>query len=920
MWHLRLGHPNGQTLKLALKLCNISIQNNENDVSLFCTACCMGKAHRLHSSSSQTTYSHPLELVFSDLWGPAPSTSSLGYHYYISFIDAYSRYTWIYLIKSKSEALTIFKQFKTMAELQFGHSLKSFQSDWGGEFRSFTKYLTDLGITHRLICPHTHHQNGVVERKHRHIVDLGLTLLSQASLPITYWDHAFLTALHLINRLPSASLNFKIPYTVLFYKNPDYQLLKPFGCACFPLLRPYNDHKFDFRSHECLFVGYSNTHKGYKCLSPNGRVFISKDVLFNETRFPYNLLFPVSATSSLIPDPIPDIPISKLPIDSHNQTILPTLTNHSHQSQNDDTTHPSVSDALSSAQPSPTNNIVPPDITIHHLTEIPVNNSVSPTKLTNTHAMQTRAKSGIVRPKQNPKLLLTSSEPKTVKQALKDPQWYTAMKEEFDALQRNQTWTLVKLPPNRKAIGCKWVFRTKENPDGSINKLKARLVAKGFHQLHGFDFNETFSPVIKPITIRLILALAISYKWPLKQLDINNAFLNGSLDEEVYMVQPQGFETTDSSLVCKLQKALYGLKQAPRQWFDKLATTLIQFGFKASKCDPSLFIYSHNRQVVYLLVYVDDIIITGSSLTLVQHLVTKLDSVFSLKQLGNLDYFLGIEVKHLTDGSLLLTQSKYIKDLLVKTNMIDSNPIATPMMSSCKLSKVGSDSVADPTLYRSVVGSLQYATITRPEISFAVNKVCQFMSAPLESHWTAVKRILRYLKGTSHIGLKLFPTNVHHPLSLKAYCDADWASDPDDRRSTSGAAIFFGPNLVSWWSRKQQVVARSSTEAEYRSLAQATADVLWVQTLLNELTVPFTTPTIYCDNQSAVLLAHNPVLHSRTKHMEIDVFFVREKVLAKQLTVVHIPGSTQLADVLTKPVSTDKFLSMRSKLNVRDSQ
>jgi histone deacetylase 1/2 len=322
---------------------------------------------------------------------------------------------------------------------------------------------------------------------------------------------------------------------------------------------------------------------------------------------------------------------------------------------------------------------------------------------------------------------------------------------------------------------------------------------------------------------------------------------------------------------------------------------------------------------VYLLVYVDDIIITGSSSSLVQNLVDKLNSAFSLKQLGDLEYFLGIEVHHLQDGSLLLTQSKYIRDLLSKTNMVDCNPINTPMMSSCKLSKVGSDNMSDATLYRSVVGSLQYATITRPEISFAVNKVCQFMSNPLESHWTAVKRILRYLKGTLHLGLKIIPTNIHHPLSLKAFCDADWASDPDDRRSTSGAALYFGPNLISWWSRKQQVVARSSTEAEYRSLAQATADVLWLQTLLKELTVPFQTPTIYCDNQSAVLLAHNPILHSRTKHMEIDLFFVREKVLAKQLSVTHIPGSTQLADILTKPISSAKFLEMRTKLNVKDS-
>ncbi|KAK2454628.1 putative mitochondrial protein [Trifolium repens] len=889
LWHLRLGHPNNQTLKLALKMCNISFSNNENDISLFCTACCMGKAHRLHSGSSQTTYKQPLELVFSDLWGPAPSTSSLGYQYYITFIDAYSRFTWIYLLKSKSEALTIFKQFKTMVELQLGHSIKILQTDWGGEFRPFTSYLKDLGIIHRLICPHTHHQNGVIERKHRHVVDLGLTLLSQANLPIVYWDHAFLTAVHLINRLPTASLDFKIPFSVLFNKNPDLHSFKAFGCACFPLLRPYNSHKFDFRSHECIFIGYSNTHKGYKCLSPSGRIFISKDVLFNEDRFPYSSTFSKSKDNSLINYITPDVPIQTLPIGNHNQQNLHTL-----------------SDTLNPPVPLQT-------------TKNTSQNKASPTIPTNSHPMQTRAKSGISLPRQNPKLLLTHTEPKTVKQALTDPKWYDAMKSEFDALQKNETWTLVPLPPHRKAIGCKWVFRTKENADGSINKFKARLVAKGFHQVQGFDFNETFSPVVKPVTIRLILSLAISYKWPLKQLDINNAFLNGNLDEEVYMTQPQGFESTDSSLVCKLQKALYGLKQAPRQWFDKLTTTLLQFGFKASKCDPSLFIYSKDRQIVYLLVYVDDIIITGSSTMLVQNLVEKLNSAFSLKQLGDLDYFLGIEVHHLKDGSLLLTQSKYIRDLLTKTNMTDCNPINTPMMSSCKLSKTGSANMTDATLYRSVVGSLQYATITRPEISFAVNKVCQFMSNPLESHWIAVKRILRYLKGTLHLGLKIIPTNIHHPLSLKAFCDADWASDPDDRRSTSGAALFFGPNLISWWSRKQQVVARSSTEAEYRSLAQATADVLWLQTLLKELTVPFQTPTVYCDNQSAVLLAHNPVLHSRTKHMEIDLFFVREKVLAKQLSVTHIPGSDQLADILTKPISSEKFLLMRTKLNVKDS-
>jgi histone deacetylase 1/2 len=327
------------------------------------------------------------------------------------------------------------------------------------------------------------------------------------------------------------------------------------------------------------------------------------------------------------------------------------------------------------------------------------------------------------------------------------------------------------------------------------------LVTKGFHQRQGFDFIETFSPVVKPVTIRLILTIAITHKWSIQQLDVNNAFLNDILEEEVYMTQPHGFDSTDSTLVCKLHKALYGLKQAPRQWFERLQGALLQLGLVSSKCDPSLFTYNTTGNTVYLLVYVDDIIITSNNSSLLQFLIDKLNRAFSLKHLGSLDYFLGIEVNQLPNGSLFLTQSKYIHDLLNRTNMLDSAPVSTPMQSTSKLSKTGSPTPSDPFMYRSVVGALQYATLTRPEISYSVNKVCQFMSHPLDSHWVAVKRILRYLKGTLQQGL-LSPATPTKVPSLHAFCDADWASDPDDRRSTSGAAIYFGSNLISWWSRK----------------------------------------------------------------------------------------------------------------------
>jgi histone deacetylase 1/2 len=315
------------------------------------------------------------------------------------------------------------------------------------------------------------------------------------------------------------------------------------------------------------------------------------------------------------------------------------------------------------------------------------------------------------------------------------------------------------------------------------------------------------------VTIRIILTLAVTFHWTVQQIDINNAFLNGLLQEEVYMTQPSGFESSDKTLVCKLHKALYGLKQAPRAWYERLTHTLLQMGFVKSKCDPSLLVHHQNGACTYVLVYVDDILITGSAPHLIKDLIDKLNIKFALKQLGEVDYFLGLEVHHKSSGALLLNQAKYVKDLLCKTNMENCKPIGSPMVSSCRLSKFGTDTMNDPSLYRSTVGALQYATLTRPDIAFSVNKVCQFMAHPLESHWRAVKRILRYLKGTMSHGLLLYPSPSSPPFSLRAYSDADWATDQDDRRSTSGSCIYFGSNLISRGSKKQPLVARSSTEA-----------------------------------------------------------------------------------------------------------
>ncbi|KAK1699467.1 hypothetical protein QYE76_016164 [Lolium multiflorum] len=413
------------------------------------------------------------------------------------------------------------------------------------------------------------------------------------------------------------------------------------------------------------------------------------------------------------------------------------------------------------------------------------------------------------------------------------------MEAEFSSFQSNKTWRLVPPSPGINVIDSKWVFKIKQKSDGSIERYKARLVAKGFKQRYGLDYEDTFSPVVKPTTIRLLLSMAVSKGWHLRQLDIQNAFLHGILEEEVFMRQPPGFEdAAHPTYLCRLDKAIYGLKQAPRAWHARLSTVLCGLGFRPSAADTSLFILRRPDITLYLLVYVDDIIVVSSSATATDRLIHQLRTPFALKDLGKLHYFLGIEVHHLPTGGLLLSQPKYASELLQRAGLSQSTPMTTPMSSSDRLSSTDGDSLSaeESTRYRSIVGGLQYLTLTRPDLSFAINKVCQFLHAPTTIHWSAVKRILRYVKGSSSHGLLIRPSSTSPDL-LSAFSDADWAGDTDDRRSTGGYAVFYGGNLISWNARKQDTVSRSSTEAEYKAVGNATAELIWVQKLLeNPLT------------------------------------------------------------------------------------
>ncbi|XP_024164269.1 uncharacterized mitochondrial protein AtMg00810 [Rosa chinensis] len=394
---------------------------------------------------------------------------------------------------------------------------------------------------------------------------------------------------------------------------------------------------------------------------------------------------------------------------------------------------------------------------------------------------------------------------------------------------------------------------------------------------------------------------------------LQNAFLHGYLQEDVYMTQPPGFvDSSRPSYVCKLHKALYGLKQAPRDWFQRMSSFLLSVGFHHSKADSSLFIYQHGLHVIFFLLYVDDIVVTGSSDRLLQSFIDALGRGFDIKDLGPLHYFLGLQVTPHSNG-LLINQLKYAHDILKKHDLLHNQPVSTPMSAKTVLTTHDGDLLANPTVFREMVGSLQYLTITRPDIAFAVNSVSQFMSHPRAPHLIAAKRILRYFKGTLGHGLSFSPQC--HPVHLSAYSDADWAGCPDSRRSTSGYLIYLGNTLISWCSKKQPTIARSSAESEYRSLAHASAETTWLGFLLYELGVHIQYPILlYCDNLSATYMASNPVFHARTKHIELDYHFLREKVALGSHQVHFIPSIDQPADLLTKPLHKQRHTLLCTKL------
>ncbi|KAM6587307.1 hypothetical protein CsatA_009912 [Cannabis sativa] len=494
-----------------------------------------------------------------------------------------------------------------------------------------------------------------------------------------------------------------------------------------------------------------------------------------------------------------------------------------------------------------------------------------------------------------------------------DEFWLLAMQEEINQFIRNNVWELVPRPSHQSVIGTKWVYRNKVDEHGVIVRNKARLVAQCYNQEEGIDYEETFAPVARLESIRMLLAFACHKNFILYQMDVKSAFLNGYIMEEVYVSQPPGFQNHKyPNHVYKLKKALYGLKQAPRAWYERLSTFLISNGFSMGKADNTLFIKRKSKDIIIVQIYVDDIIFGATNDALCEEFSKCMHSEFEMSMMGELNFFLGLQIKQQKDG-IFIGQTKYIKDLLQKFDLANAKSMNTPMSTSIKMDKDESGKNVDITKYRGMIGSLLYLTASRPDILFSVGLCARYQSCPKESHLSAVKRIFRYLIGTMNLGL-WYPKNSN--FEIVSYSDADFAGCKTDRKSTSGTCHFLGNSLVSWFSKKQNSVALSTTEAEYIAAGSCCAQILWMKQTLKDFDIDFECTPIKCDNTSAINLSKNPILHSRAKHIDIRHHFLRDHIQRGDIMLDFVSTEFQLADIFTKPLSDERFSFIRRELGM----
>ena len=809
-----------------------------------------------------------------------------------------------FFLGKKSEAPKAIEELHEIASRE-GHPLKTLRLDYGGELDSddFDEWAKAKGVQVQHSSPSHSEQNGMAERPLRTHSEGTAANLLQANLHGRHWPEAWGHSVFTKNRMPSSTRGNVTPYELYYGRKPDLSILAPFGCLAYARTPDQARRKADLRTgraRACIMLGYDVTSKdGYKLLHlETDRVVHSRSVTFMFDVFPlweaeYNSKFKRgdSDYANFEPDGADlaaaspaEVAVTPLAVDnSPVETVTPPKTDAS-----------------------------VPNRKSNRVTSAPFRFEPADYDANSAFAASDNA----------------PDDPKTMKEAMGSHDralWLEAIKRELQAHRKNQTWRYSKLPPDRKPIGCRWVFKKKRGPDGSVVSYKARLVAQGFSQRYGVDFQETFSPTPRLHTLRYLLAKAVLLGLDVHLADVDTAYLIPSLpeDERVYMRLPELPPEMDigapEASVAELLKCLYGLKQSGRYWNLHLKNTLGLIGFNPTPVDPCL--YKHSKLSAYILIYVDDIIIAAPPGEM-ETIKAALAKRYTLKDLGRISWYLGMRFQYdLPAGKLSVSQAAYVKGVLATAKMEKCNPAPTPILERLHAPE-GQPTEEELAFmnrvpYNKILGMLIWlTTCTRTDIAYAVNQLSRFANAPRLIHWKAMKRLLRYLKGMPDLGLQYTKDGNSEVVG---YSDADWGGRAD-RKSTSGVCFTLAGCAIYWRSRTQRVVALSTAEAELIALTEAVKEAMHIGYLSREFTPGAKKQQplfIYCDNQAAIIISSETRFSERTKHIDIRYFFCREKVEDGSVSIKFVPSQANLADFFTKPLLRVIFEVLREMLGMK---
>ncbi|KAJ9566570.1 LOW QUALITY PROTEIN: hypothetical protein OSB04_002536 [Centaurea solstitialis] len=1004
LWHKHLSHLNFKTLnQLCINNLVVGLPDFRYTKVSLCSACEKGKQTRASFKSKQiSSISSSLQLLHMDLFGPVNVQSIAGKKYTLVIVDEYSRYTWVFFLRSKSDAPEEVILFIRKMERLNNLTARSIRSDHGTELKNNTRetFFDQKGISQNFSSVRTPQQNGVAERRNRTLIEAARSMLSEANLATQFWAEAVNTACYTQNR----------SLIVKRFRRTPYELFRNLG---------NNDNlgKFDSKSDDGIFLGYSSISKTYRVFNKRRQTIEETiHVKFDESgpTFPHphdnseinqwaDSFFqvpdiPIADPSPQdLPDgfeenpPTPPPQISISPIINATPITQVTPPEPDQPTNSEDFSQTTISErtpdntkiihdleaverkmlgvAKSAVWRSPDGAWTfsfkyqpPPSVlkmsdtrgeyrgTRVRVRKVPIrcgsrsliiyrctvgimsmstftlvyDNLTVPSGRYDTWTflhyithdqplLQDRCINHLLF--DEPKIIqlikyseilplvlkldanliclyvnfISENEPKEIDDALRDPAWVSAMQEELAEFIRNNVWLLVPRPRKRTIIGSKWIFRNKLDEIGTIIRNKASLVAQ---QEEGIDYDETFAPVARLEAIRLFLAFAAHMNFKVFQMDIKNAFLNGKLNEEVYVAQPPGFvDPKFPDHVYNLNKALYGLKQAPRAWYDTLSTFLLSKGFARGKIDSTLFLKKYPKHILLVQIYVDDIIFGSTNPKLCKKFELLMKSEYKMSMMGELTFFLGLQIKQSEKG-IFINQGKYVHEMLNKFDLTSCTPMKIPKAPPLSLDKDSKGKPVDVTLCRGMIGSLLYLTASRPDIMYSTCLCARYQAEPKESHLTAVKRIFRYLKGTPNLGLWY---SKDSGFDLTAYSDSDFAGCMIDRKSTTGGCHLLGGKLVT---------------------GICCAQVLWLRNQLQDYDIQLSKIPIYCDNTSAIAIANNPVLHSKTKHIEVRYHFIRDHVMNGDIELHFFPTEYQLADLFTKPLDVTHFNMLISELGM----